>query len=222
MPMTTAALLRFSPLPSFQTRTRARTGTHLPQFPAVQAPLGLNPQSIKPTSTALQPRRRLSPIHMSYRTTVPASERLIAALSYSLPFLNSLQYGRFLFARFPVIGLAFEPLLPLIGAYRSLPYASFVAFFALYLGVVRNPAFGRYVRFNAMQAVVLDVLLAVPALLQSIFGVPARGLGFRLLEVGYDAIFVVAAGCFLYGLVSCVLGKTPYLPLVASAADRQL
>ncbi|XP_020595754.1 protein TIC 20-II, chloroplastic [Phalaenopsis equestris] len=211
--MSTASLLRLHPLPPRKTLNR----WHGQPSTSIHIPLRLHSL---PSITNCSPRRMA--ISMSYRATVPASERLLAGLSYSLPFLNSLHYGRFLFARFPSLGIALEPLLPLIGAYRSLPYASFVAFFALYLGVVRNPAFGRYVRFNAMQAVVLDVLLALPALLQRIFGVPARGVGFRLLEVCYNVIFVVTAGCFLYGLVSCVLGKTPYLPLVASAADRQL
>ncbi|KAK8938012.1 hypothetical protein KSP40_PGU017477 [Platanthera guangdongensis] len=211
--MPTASLLRLHPLPRLQISTRRHlrpsSTTHIP--PSLHYP---------PSIVQRSPRR--TAISMSYHAVVPTSERIVAALSYSLPFLNSLHYGRFLFARFPPLGLAIEPLLPLMSAYRSLPYASFVAFFALYLGVVRNPSFGRFVRFNAMQAVVLDVLLALPALLQRIFGMPARGLGFRLLEVGYDVIFVFTAGCFLYGLVSCVLGKTPYLPLVASAADRQL
>ncbi|KAL0923576.1 hypothetical protein M5K25_007637 [Dendrobium thyrsiflorum] len=210
--MSTASLLRFCALPPLQTLSRSHG---LPSS-TIHTPLRLH------SLPSIKHRSSRTIISMSYRATVPASDRLLAALSYSLPFLNSLHYGRFLFARFPAVGAALEPLLPLIGAYRSLPYASFVAFFALYLGVVRNPVFGRYVRFNAMQAVVLDVLLALPALLQRIFGVPARGLGFRLLEVGYNVIFMIAAGCFLYGLVSCVLGKTPYLPLVASAADRQL
>ncbi|KAG6588270.1 Protein TIC 20-II, chloroplastic, partial [Cucurbita argyrosperma subsp. sororia] len=73
-------------------------------------------------------------VRMSYNPT-PATDRLISAVAYSLPFFNSLH---------------------------------FIAFFALYLGVVRNPNFNRYVRFNSMQAVTLDVLLAVPLLIQRI------------------------------------------------------
>lgn len=73
-----------------------------------------------------------------------------------------------------------------------------------------------------MQAVVLDVLLAIPSLLQRVFGVPARGVGFKVMELGFDGIFLFAAGCFFYSLISCILGRTPYLPIVANAADRQL
>ncbi|PON59116.1 Chloroplast protein import component [Parasponia andersonii] len=164
---------------------------------------------------------------MSYNhnrgTTTPATDRLISAVAYTLPFFNSLQYGRFLFAQYPKLGrLLFDPLLPIIGLYRSIPYSSFVAFFALYLGVVRNPSFSHYVRFNSMQAVTLDVLLVVPLLLQRIFSPGRAGLGFRVVVWVHTALFVFSVLCFVYSVVSCVLGRTPYLPLVADAAGRQI
>ncbi|KAK3229167.1 hypothetical protein Dsin_001048 [Dipteronia sinensis] len=163
---------------------------------------------------------------MSYKggsgSATPATDRLISAVAYTLPFFNSLQYGRYLFMQYPNVGVVFDPLLPLLGVYRSVPYASFVAFFALYLGVVRNPAFSRYVRFNSMQAVTLDVLLVVPLLLTRIFNPGRAGIGFRLMVWGHNAVFVFSCFCFVYGLVSSLLGKTPYLPFVADAAGRQL
>lgn len=97
-----------------------------------------------------------------------------------------------------------------------------MAFFALYLAVVRNDSFDRYVRFNAMQAVVLDVLLALPMLVQRIFSPGRAGLGFKLMVMGHNGVFVFVVFCFVYSLVSCILGRTPYLPFVADAAGRQL
>ncbi|XP_010247160.1 PREDICTED: protein TIC 20-II, chloroplastic [Nelumbo nucifera] len=159
-------------------------------------------------------------ICMSYQP-VPATERLISSVAYFLPFFNGLQYGRYLFAKYPDLGLLFQPIFPLLSFYRSIPYAGFVAFFALYLGVVRNPNLSRYVRFNSMQAVVLDVLLVLPLLFQRIFN-PSKGLGFKLVVMGYNGLFVFIVACFLYSLGFCILGRTPYLPFVADAADRQL
>ncbi|KAF3786873.1 hypothetical protein EJ110_NYTH24243 [Nymphaea thermarum] len=86
---------------------------------------------------------------------------------------------RYAFVQYPVLERVFEALLPVVSAYRSVPFASFVAFFALYLLVVRNPNFSRFIRFNAMQAVVLDFLLDVlvlPLLVQRVF-TPGRGGG---------------------------------------------
>ncbi|KAF4378656.1 hypothetical protein F8388_009532 [Cannabis sativa] len=161
---------------------------------------------------------------MSYNkgTVTPATDRLVSAVAYTLPFFNSLQYGRHLFMQYPKLGYLFDPLLPIIGLYRSIPYASFVAFFALYLGVVRNPSFTHYVRFNSMQAVTLDVLLVLPLLLQRILSPGRSGLGFRIMVWVYTALFVFSVLCFVYSLASCVLGRTPYLPIVADAAARQI
>ncbi|PKI66921.1 hypothetical protein CRG98_012684 [Punica granatum] len=158
---------------------------------------------------------------MSYSST-PATDRLISAVAYMLPFFNSLQYGRFLFLKYPALGVLFDPILPLLSLYKSVPYASFVAFFALYLGIVRNPSFSHYVRFNSMQAVTLDVLLVIPLLLQRILSPGRAGLGFRLMVWGHNAIFVFSVLCFLYSVASSILGRTPYLPFVADAAGRQL
>ncbi|XP_057983892.1 protein TIC 20-II, chloroplastic-like [Malania oleifera] len=170
-------------------------------------------------STAAAPST--AKISMSYSPT-PAADRLISAVAYTLPFFNSLHYGHHLLVRYPPLAAAFDPILPLFSLYRSIPYASFVAFFALYLGVVRNAALSRYARFNAMQAVVLDVLLVVPLLVGRILSPGRGGFGARVMAMGHSGLFVLVCVCFVYSLACCVLGRTPYLPFVADAAGRQL
>lgn len=184
-----------------------------------------DPHPLKPTfqiSPRQLRRQSRSSITMSSYNAVPATERLISVAAYCLPFFNGLQYGRFLLMQYPSLGLVLEPILPILSLYRSVPYASFVAFFALYLGVVRNPSFSRFVRFNSMQAVVLDVLLVVPLLVNKIFNPGRAGLAFRLMVMSHNAIFLFLVACFLYSLGFCIMGKTPYLPFVADAAGRQL
>ncbi|KAL4193668.1 hypothetical protein AMTRI_Chr06g200670 [Amborella trichopoda] len=210
------SLVRFNPLPS------------KPYLPSLSHPTPSRNSSLlslktPPFSLSWRSKSRKNPkttISMSYGT-VPAIERLISATSYLLPFFNGLHYGRYIFMRFPKLELVFEPLFPLISAYRSVPYASFVAFFALYLAVVRNPNFSRYVRFNAMQALFLDVLLVVPLLLERIFS-PSSGLGFRLVILGHNFIFMLLVSCFAYCVGYCVIGRTPALPFVAKAAGAQI
>lgn len=166
-------------------------------------------------------RRKLTGTTCSH-TPTPAADRLISAASYFLPLFNGLQYGRFLFAKYPMVAVPFEPIIPVLSLYHSVPYASFVSFFGFYLGVVRNPNLSRYARFNALQALVLDVLLVVPVLLQRIITPGRSGIGLKLTAWAYSGLFVFVVACFLYGLVSSILGKTPYLPFVADAAARQL
>ncbi|KAF8038458.1 hypothetical protein BT93_B1101 [Corymbia citriodora subsp. variegata] len=215
MATASASLVRVSLLrpPSPKPQSEARRRLLLPPS---------SPPPPPPPPTARPgPRAAAAAVRASYSPT-PATDRLISAAAYTLPFFNSLQYGRFLFLKYPSLSLLFDPILPLLSLYKSVPYASFVAFFALYLGVVRNPSFSHYVRFNAMQAVTLDVLLVLPILLQRIFNPGRAGLAFRVMVWGHNAVFVFSAACFLYSLASSILGRTPYLPFVADAAGRQL
>eukprot|EP00850_Spirogloea_muscicola_P009439 SM000053S17396 [mRNA] locus=s53:88816:90066:- [translate_table: standard] len=153
--------------------------------------------------------------------SVAAWQRILAALGYLLPFLDGVRYGRFLFQQYPVTKVALQPFLPLLQAYSTIPYANLLAFFGLYLAVVQNQSFSRYVRFNTMQAVVLDVLLILPSLVERQF-TPRGGMGLEVLILLYNTIFIFIFACFSFGVASCLLGKTPRLPLVADAADAQV
>ncbi|KAK7243221.1 hypothetical protein RIF29_38011 [Crotalaria pallida] len=195
-------------------------------IPKTLSPLSLRPRPIfsplptpKPQNAAVLTRMSKNPSSSSHP---PSTDRLISITAYALPFFNSLQYGRFLFTQYPSLAHLFNPIIPFLSLYRSIPYASFLAFFALYLGLVRNPSFNHYVRFNAMQAVTLDVLLVLPLLLQRIFSPGRAGLGFRVMVWSHNFIFLFAVLCFVYSVGSCVLGRTPYLPFVADAASRQI
>jgi uncharacterized membrane protein len=58
----------------------------------------------------------------------------------------------------------------------SLPFASLIIFFALYLGVVRNENISHFIRFNAMQAILLDIVLMLCGLVLPIFEGPKSHL----------------------------------------------
>jgi len=84
------------------------------------------------------------------------------------------------------------------------PFASLIVFFALYLGIVNNRAYSRYVRFNGQaravrslalalrlsspraslvrlqQAILLDIVLILPSLLENLFRMPSSGLGLNV------------------------------------------
>ncbi|XP_008809673.2 protein TIC 20-v, chloroplastic-like [Phoenix dactylifera] len=153
--------------------------------------------------------------------TDPA-DRLIAAACYLYPFLDGVQYGRYVLAQFPAFQVLLQPLLPAIRLFRSSPLNGFLLFLTLYFVVVRRPsAFSHYVRFNTMQAIVLDVLLIFPDLLERTFNL-REGLGFELLQSVDSTVFLFLLVSLVYGSTSCLLGHVPRLPIVAEAAERQV
>ncbi|PIA41364.1 hypothetical protein AQUCO_02200051v1 [Aquilegia coerulea] len=153
--------------------------------------------------------------------TVPATDRLISIISYFIPFLGGLPYSFHLFNAFPILELIFDPLVPLLGFYKSIPFVNFLTFFGLYIGIVRDKKFSRFVRFNALQALLLEFLLVLPSLLNVVF-TSGEGFGFALVQVIHSAIFVVIFGAFLYTLGLCLFGKTPRFPFVTDVIDMRL
>jgi hypothetical protein len=105
---------------------------------------------------------------MTWRGSTTVPDRIFASLPYLLPLIDALSFGRFLFTQFPVLQLLLIPLAPLMELYR-LPFASLIIFFALYLGVVRNENISHFIRFNAMQAILLDIVLMLCGLVLPIF-----------------------------------------------------
>ncbi|KAD4386349.1 hypothetical protein E3N88_26518 [Mikania micrantha] len=148
-------------------------------------------------------------------------DRLISALCYFYPFFDGIQYGKHIITQFSFIQTLIQPLVPAIRVFKSFPFNGTLVFLTLYFGVVRNPNFSRYVRFNAMQAVVLDVLLIFPDLLER--GSDLKdGVGFDLIMSLDSTVFLFMLVCLIYGSSCCCLGMVPRLPIVADAADRQV
>lgn len=148
-------------------------------------------------------------------------DRLISAICYFYPFFDGIQYGKYVITQFAPIQAFIQPLVPAIKVFKSFPFNGFLVFLTLYFVVVRNTNFSRYVRFNTMQAIVLDVLLIFPDLLERTFN-PRDGFGLDLMMSLDSTVFLFLLVSLIYGSSSCLLGQVPRLPIVADAADRQV
>ena len=183
-----------------------------------------------------------------YNDSPTAAERVVAALPYLLPLLDGLRYGaqvsqasacsgggaagvdaspcvpagKFFFLEFPQTQLLFLPLQPILQLYTTVPFASVLVFFGLYLGIVQNQNYSRFVRFNGQQAILLDILLILPSLLESLFRPPTSGFGLTVFVSLYNTVWLYVAISFLYTVGACLLGKKVLLPLVGEGADQQV
>ncbi|KAL8226452.1 hypothetical protein R6Q57_016284 [Mikania cordata] len=195
-------------------------------------PLPLHPPSIFSINLKTPSPNHLNSGHRLRRTTViiakskntdsaDGPDRLISAVCYFYPFFDGIQYGKYAINQFPFLQALIQPLVPAIRVFKSFPFNGFLVFLTLYFVVVRNPNFSRFVRFNTMQAIVLDVLLIFPDLLERGFD-PKDGIGLDLLMSLDSTMFLFMLVCLIYGSSSCFLGQIPRLPIVAEAADRQV
>jgi fumarate reductase subunit D len=155
---------------------------------------------------------------MTWRGSTTVPDRIFASLPYLLPLIDGLVFGRFLFTQFPVLQLLLIPLAPLMQIY-SLPLASLIIFFALYLGVVRNENISHFIRFNAMQAILLDIVLMLCRLVLPIFD----GLQVAFIaETLYNMVFLGAFAAFVYAVVQSLLGRYAEIPPLSDAVYMQV
>lgn len=155
---------------------------------------------------------------MTWRGSTTVPDRIFASLPYLLPLIDGLVFGRFLFTQFPVLQLLLIPLAPLMQIY-SLPFASLIIFFALYLGVVRNENISHFIRFNAMQAILLDIVLMLCRLVLPIFD----GLQVAFIaETLYNMVFLGAFAAFVYAVVQSLLGRYAEIPPLSDAVYMQV
>lgn len=191
-------------------------------------------------------RRPLPPPRATGSSPPPATDRALAAVPYLLPLLDAFPFGISVFIQFPFLARLFGPLAPLQLLWLSIPFAPFVAFLGVYAGIVNNRSLPRFVRFSAMQAVMLDILLIIPQIVLQGFGggrVGALGgaaaasrfegglagggagafdLGRQLYETTNNTVFFFVVACVAYGVGGALVGVPARLPLVAEAADSQV
>ncbi|KAJ4981563.1 hypothetical protein NE237_032400 [Protea cynaroides] len=165
--------------------------------------------------------RRLISAQSNGSNSADPQDRLISAVCYFYPFFDGIQYGKYVITQFSPIQVLIQPLVPAIRVFKGFPLNGFLVFLTLYFVVVRNPNFSRYVRFNTMQAIVLDVLLIFPDLVERSFN-PREGFGLDLVMSLDSTVFLFLLVCLIYGSTSCLFGQVPRLPIVAEAAERQV
>lgn len=74
-----------------------------------------------------------------------------------------------------------------------------------------------------MQAVLLDIILILPGLIESVLRVrPSGGFGLQLYITSYNTVFFFLFICVALGIGSCMSGVTARLPYIADAADAQV
>lgn len=156
---------------------------------------------------------------MTWRGSTSPSDRLFACLPYLLPLLVSLQFGVPFFTQFPVLQplvIPLLPLLPLTGGIFGL-----VIFFALFLLVVRNENISHFIRFNAMQAILLDIILVLCGIITDLVLRPALGGGL-FLDTIYNVVFLGTVVAVIYSVVQSAMGRYAEIPTLSDAVHMQV
>jgi len=153
---------------------------------------------------------------MTWRGSTTVQDRIFASLPYLLPLLDGLVYGGYLFQQFPALERIFIPLLQI---YQGIPFFGLIVFFALFLLVVRNDNISHFIRFNTMQAILLDIVLILCGLILSTLG---GVLGTFIMETLSNMIFLGIFASFIYTVVQSAMGRYAEIPTISDAVYMQV
>ncbi len=158
---------------------------------------------------------------MTWRGSTTVPDRIFACLPYLLPLIDGLEFGQFLFRQFPILKqVILQPLIPLLLIYKGIPFAGLVIFFALYLVVVRNESMNHFIRFNAMQAILLDIVLILCSLVLP-FLTTALPIAF-VSETLFNMVFLGMLAAFIYVVVQSLMGRYAEIPPISDAVYMQV
>jgi uncharacterized membrane protein len=152
-------------------------------------------------------------------TTTEPTDRLFGALAYLLPLVYAFPFSIPFLMRFPILSIIYVPLQPLLRLY-SFPFAGLIIFFLLYSAVVRNSRISHFIRFNTLQAILINIALILLGIVIQFFGL--GGGGGILVETVSNVAFLGTLAACGYAMVQSVLGRYADLPTISDAARAQL
>ena len=150
---------------------------------------------------------------------IPWWQRLLAVLAYLLPWSDALPFGESLDNLFPAQQWLMLPAIPVLLLERNVPFGGFMLFLVLFLAVVRNPRIPYFLRFNVLQAILLDIVLVVVSLAFQLLRLGSLGFAGRTLA---NTVFLGMLVLLVFAVVQCVRGKEADVPSLSEAVRMQL
>ena len=147
-------------------------------------------------------------------------ERFLGVLLYMIPWSDSLTFGNHLYIKYPFIQIIQIPAIPIILIERSIPFGSLLLFLAIFFGLVRNSKVSYFLRFNALQSLLINIGIIIASFIfEIIFSSFANSLIIRTLS---SSLLISIFLMIIYSVWSCTQGNEPNLPGISQAAKMQL
>ncbi len=129
-----------------------------------------------------------------------------------MPLKASIPFGYYFFYKYSFLKVLMFITFPAALIEQSLPFGGLLLFFLLYAGLVRNPKVPYFLRYNACQAILLDITLIIMSYLLRIL---------PLVQLG-SVIFVFAICIFIFTVLQCINGVEPEIPLISNSVRMQI
>ena len=137
-----------------------------------------------------------------------------------VPWNDSLIFGAHLFVKYPFLQIIQIPAIPIILIEKSIPFGSLLLFLSIFIGLVRNNKVSYFLRFNAMQSLLINIgIIIVSFIFEIIFSSFSNTLIIRTFS---STLLISLFSVILYCVWSCTQGNEPNLPGISQATKMQL
>jgi len=146
--------------------------------------------------------------------------KILGILLYMIPWSDSLRFGNHLFIKYPFIQIIQIPAIPIILIERSLPFGNLLLFLAIFIGIVRNNKVSYFLRFNALQSLLINIgVFIISYIFEILFSSFNNTLIIRTLS---STLLIGLFSIIIYCVWSCTQGNEPNLPWISQATKIQL
>ena len=147
-------------------------------------------------------------------------DRIKSCIPYLLPLIDGDSFGKYIYERIPPLGtLDYVLLRPLVECIQAVPFLGILIFTAFALG----PRFtnqSREVRFNAQQAVLIDVAIIFPTLIGEAVNSADANLPRSIIEPCSNFVWYAYVSMVIYCIASNLRGKKPdQIPFISNYAE---
>ena len=146
--------------------------------------------------------------------------KILGILLYMIPWADSLTFGNHLYIKYPFTQIIQIPAIPIIIIERSIPLGNLLLFLAIFIGIVRNNKVSYFLRFNALQSLLINIGIIIINFVFQIFFSP---FGNSLIIRTFSSTLLISVFSIItYCVWSCTQGNEPNLPVISEATKMQL
>ena len=146
--------------------------------------------------------------------------KLLGILLYMIPWADCLSFGNHLFLKYPFTQIIQIPAIPIIIIERSLPFGNLLLFIAIFIGLVRNNKVSYFLRFNALQSLLINIVIIISNFIFDIFFNPFSST--LIIRTFSTTLLISLFSIIAYCVWSCTQGNEPNLPVISEATKLQL
>ena len=146
--------------------------------------------------------------------------KLLGVLLYMIPWADCLKFGTHLYIKYPFTQIIQIPAIPIFLIEKSLPFGNLLLFLAIFIGLVKNNKVSYFLRYNALQSLLINIGVIILSFIFEIIFSPF--LNTLIIRTFSSTLLISLFSMIVYCVLACIQGNEPDLPIISQATKMQL